>query len=102
MPQVQVTLRPGYLARYVTLRVGKAIKPRVWEIQAGDANGFFTVAVMVDGEAPPKFKTRREGLAYLATLGAGRIWAEPRDHRPSAYVTPSHSSGGFAIQAARA
>ena len=106
MPIVKVTLRPDYLARYVDLRIGKGVKPRVWEVQAGDANGFFTVDVTIDGEPAPKFKTRRAGMEWLGTMRVqgmetARIWAEPRDRRPSAYVTPSQG-GGYAVQGATA
>ncbi len=102
MANVTVTLRPDYLARYVTLRPGRAVQPRRWEVQAGDANGFFTVAVQVDGEAPPLFMRKRDAAAYIAALGdVGRIWAQPRGRVPSAYVSPSQG-GGFGVCEARA
>lgn len=111
MPVITVTLRPDYLARHVALVVAKSSVPnpraRRWRIYGRDSVGALHPLVRVDGEMIEGFPTRRDAFAYVGTL-AGRgaetakIWAEPRDRRPSAYVTPADVSGGYAVQGASA
>lgn len=98
MTRVTVTLRAGYLARHVTLRVGKRpFSRRVWEIQAADGAGFYTIDIRVNGEPAPTFKTRREAVAYLDSLALApdaRIWATPDEARPVPPVIPTSAIRG--------
>ncbi len=102
---ITVTLRPGYLARHVTLCVAKStmLNPRArrWRIYGRDSGDCLFPAT-VDGEQPG-FATQRDAFAYLGTLrGSGvpaRIWAEPRDRRLSTYVAPSAGRGFDVIEA---
>lgn len=102
MKNVQVNLRRGFLARHVTLRVGKALRPRRWEIQAVDENGWFTTNIEVDGVVLEQFTTRRGALALLDTLPKGRIWATDPAFRPTTYVSHSDTGPGYSLISAAA
>ena len=99
MRQVQVNLRSGYIARYVTLRTGKSITRRRWEIQAVDDNGMFTTNITVDGQAIPEFTTQRDAVAFLATLPQERIWAVS-DRVPSSVVQAANNAQGWNLVSA--
>jgi hypothetical protein len=98
MRQVKVNLSKGYLARNTTLRVGKTISGRRWEIQAYDGRGVFTTDITVDELPIPVFATRRDALAFLDTLPVGSIWATS-SRLPSHYVQTANNDAGFVIRA---
>lgn len=85
MARIVVTLPASYLARYVTLRVGRPYPARrKWELQATDGNGTYWTAIQIDGRAAPTFKSRKSADSYLASLGdTSKIWAAPIERRPA-------------------
>lgn len=85
MPQITVTLPASYMARHVTLRIGRPYpRRRFFELQAADGNGTYWTAIRVDGEPAPTFKSRKAAESYLEALQApAKIWAAPAERRPA-------------------
>lgn len=82
MTALTVTLRPGYLARYVTLSPALAF-PSGFVIQAVDDNG------TAHHVTAPPFTTMEAAAAWISQNGGPRIWATPAVRSAGVYMSPA-------------